>query len=75
VNACFEKHRLGSVIELGCGDGNQFALAHYPQYLGFDVSGTAVLRCRERFKDDDTKSFRLTSAYCGERAISRCRWM
>ena len=68
VNALVAKHDIRSVIEFGCGDGEQVSLVRHPQYLGFDVSGTAVLRCRERFKDDHTKSFRLTSAYCGEKA-------
>jgi hypothetical protein len=68
VNAIVAKHQIRSVIELGCGDGHQLSLARYPRYLGLDVSGTAVRRCRERFKEDPSKSFRLTSAYCGEKA-------
>jgi SAM-dependent methyltransferase len=68
INTLVARHRIRSVIEFGCGDGNQLTLAKYPQYLGFDVSGSAVLRCRELFKDDPSKSFRLTSAYCGEKA-------
>jgi SAM-dependent methyltransferase len=46
-----------SVVDLGCGDGQQLALAQYPRYLGIDVSGTAVRRCMERFAGDPTKSF------------------
>jgi SAM-dependent methyltransferase len=46
-----------SVIEFGCGDGNQLTLAQYPQYLGFDVSKTAIDLCINKFRDDPTKSF------------------
>jgi hypothetical protein len=45
------------VIELGCGDGNQLALATYPRYLGLDVSAHAIRRCLDRFAGDPTKSF------------------
>ena len=46
-----------SVVDLGCGDGNQLALADYPRYLGLDRSPTAVRRCIARFGDDPAKSF------------------
>lgn len=46
-----------SVLELGCGDGAQLALASYPSYLGVDVSPAAVSMCSSRFADDRTKSF------------------
>jgi SAM-dependent methyltransferase len=50
---------ISSVIEYGCGDGNQLKLAAYPAYLGFDISQEAVDLCREIFKDDATKRFSL----------------
>jgi len=46
-----------SVIEFGCGDGNQLTLARYPQYLGFDISKTSIDSCIDKFRDDPTKSF------------------
>jgi SAM-dependent methyltransferase len=46
-----------SVVDLGCGDGNQLALADYPRYLGLDRSPTAIRRCIARFRGDRTKSF------------------
>lgn len=57
LNTFVTSHAIRSVIEFGCGDGNQLRLAAYPLYLGLDVSKTAIDRCRERFKGDDTKSF------------------
>jgi hypothetical protein len=48
---------VGSVIEFGCGDGNQLALSTYPRYIGLDVSPTVVRLCADRFADDPSKSF------------------
>lgn len=57
LNAFVAEQGVTSVVEFGCGDGNQLCLAKYPRYLGLDVSKAAVRRCMERFKDDATKSF------------------
>ena len=57
LNAFVAEHRVGTVLEFGCGDGNQLALADYPSYVGLDVSETALTLCRERFRDDATKRF------------------
>lgn len=53
-----------SVIEFGCGDGNQLSLAKYPQYIGLDVSATAISLCREKLGQDRSKSFFLYSPSC-----------
>lgn len=52
-----------SVIEFGCGDGNQLSLASYPSYCGYDVSIKSVELCREKFKHDQTKTFKHVSEY------------
>ncbi len=57
VNDFVSRHRIASVVELGCGDGAQLALADYPRYLGLDVSATALRSCASRFAADPTKSF------------------
>ncbi|HVZ33768.1 MAG TPA: class I SAM-dependent methyltransferase, partial [Polyangiaceae bacterium] len=49
LNGFVRQHRIESVLELGCGDGNQLALAEYPRYLGLDVSKTAIDLCVQRF--------------------------
>jgi SAM-dependent methyltransferase len=59
---------IQTVIEFGCGDGNQLALASYPEYLGVDVSETAITLCRKRFAADPTRRFCLLSEYAGEQA-------
>ncbi|MCD6671513.1 MAG: class I SAM-dependent methyltransferase [Burkholderiaceae bacterium] len=68
LNRFVREHDVQSVIEFGCGDGNQLALAGYPAYLGFDVSSTAVAQCRARFESDPTKRFATMEEYAGESA-------
>jgi len=48
LNDFVERNGVRSIIEYGCGDGNQLSLAHYPQYIGIDVSPTAIDNCRRR---------------------------
>jgi SAM-dependent methyltransferase len=57
INQFVRDNAIGSVIELGCGDGNQLGLAEYPRYLGIDVAGPAIERCIESFRRDTSKSF------------------
>jgi hypothetical protein len=68
LNQFVSRNGIKSVIEFGCGDGNQLTLSRYPNYLGFDVSNTAVVKCRELFHSDASKQFRHMSEYRGERA-------
>ncbi len=57
VNDLVATQEIDSVIEFGCGDGNQLSLAHYPRYLGLDVSTSVLRRSMRRFAEDRTKSF------------------
>jgi len=64
LNAFVKEQNIQSVIEFGCGDGNQLSLADYPKYIGLDVSKTAIRRCIERFKTNETMSFFLYDPDC-----------
>ncbi len=57
LNKFVEKYQITSVIEFGCGDGNQLLLARYPKYIGLDVSRKAISLCWDKFRNDSTKSF------------------
>jgi hypothetical protein len=59
LNDFVVEHDVETVIEFGCGDGNQLSLAKYPSYIGLDISPTAVRQSIERFDDDRSKSFFL----------------
>lgn len=64
LNDFVRGHGIKSVVEFGCGDGNQLSLADYPSYVGLDVSRSAVESCVRRFVDDPTKSFYLYDGDC-----------
>jgi hypothetical protein len=69
LNDLVRARGIRTVIEFGCGDGNQLSLADYPSYVGLDVSRTAIGLCQRRFADDRTKSFFLyDGAYFTDRA-------
>ena len=59
VNNFIREHGVKSIIELGCGDGNQLNLAKYPAYIGLDISAKAVAMCKEQFYGDKSKKFFL----------------
>ena len=59
LNEFVQKNLISSIVEFGCGDGNQLLLAKYPSYHGVDVSKKAVEKCRSLFMDDETKTFEL----------------
>jgi len=64
LNDFVRTREIGSVIEFGCGDGNQLSLADYPAYIGLDVSRSAIRLCQRRFSGDLAKSFYLYDGAC-----------
>jgi SAM-dependent methyltransferase len=57
LNDFILKNEIQSIIEFGCGDGSQLALANYPRYVGIDVAESSITACRKRFAGDANKSF------------------
>lgn len=68
LNSFVKEKKINTIIEYGCGDGNQLNYAQYPDYIGFDVSPKAIELCNELNKNDLTREFRLLDQYQGERA-------
>jgi len=68
LNTFVKTNKIKTVLEYGCGDGQQLQLACYPDYTGFDVSPAAIALCKEKFKSDKTMNFKLMSEYSKERA-------
>jgi hypothetical protein len=59
INNFVKKNLIETVIEFGCGDGNQLKLMQYNKYLGLDVAYSAIEKCRDIFINDTSKSFIL----------------
>jgi len=59
VNTFVRDNSIQSVLELGCGDGNQLLLAEYPRYMGLDIAPCAIEKCQETFAEVESKQFLL----------------
>lgn len=57
INDFVKENGVRSVIEFGCGDGNQLLLAEYPSYIGYDIAEEAISICKNKFKGDKSKVF------------------
>ena len=57
LNDFVSRHSISKVIEFGCGDGNQLKYFNFPDYVGLDVSTTAIQQCKTIFKEDHLKQF------------------
>ena len=68
LNTFIKTNNIKTVIEYGCGDGQQLELACYPTYIGFDISPSAIALCKEKFKANITMVFKLMSEYKEEKA-------
>lgn len=68
INDFVKKHKIQSIIEHGCGDGNQLKLAKYKSYIGFDVSSAAISLCKKSFRKDNSKVFKTNEEYKDEMA-------
>jgi hypothetical protein len=68
LNGFVRDKQIKTVIEYGCGDGNQLRLSEYHSYIGFDISQEAISNCETMFTNDETKTFKLMGAYANEKA-------
>jgi len=68
INKLVKENDIKSVIEFGSGDGNQLKLAHYDNYIGFDISQEAINLCKNEFKDKNNYNFKLLQDYQNETA-------
>jgi len=59
INNFIQKNSIQTIIEFGCGDGNQLKLLQYKKYLGLDVAYSAIEKCKDIFIGDSSKSFLL----------------
>ncbi len=59
INGLIDEYKVDSAIEFGCGDGNQVTMLKYKNYIGLDVSVSAIGLCSNKFSGDKNKSFFL----------------
>jgi len=61
INQIIEKYNINSIVDYGCGDGNQISKLNIGKYIGLDISDTAVNLCKTTYINDETKSFLVYS--------------
>jgi protein O-GlcNAc transferase len=59
INSFIIENNVDTIIDLGCGDGNQLRYFNFKHYIGYDISPTAIATCQELFKDDKSKEFKV----------------
>lgn len=59
LNQAFIDYGISRVTEFGCGDGHQLSMLRVKNYIGLDVSGTAIKNCTRQYQSDPSKSFFL----------------
>jgi ubiquinone/menaquinone biosynthesis C-methylase UbiE len=59
INEFIAQNKVQTVMEYGCGDGNQLSYMNYPAYLGLDIAYSSIEQCIRKFKDDHSKSFQV----------------
>ena len=60
INNIIHEHDSKSLIEFGCGDGNQLGLIDIEKYIGLDVSKKAIDMYISKYSESETeKSFLL----------------
>jgi cyclopropane fatty-acyl-phospholipid synthase-like methyltransferase len=65
INEFCKREDISTVIEFGCGDGNQLTYFDFPMYVGFDISIHAISMCKKRIAGNK-KEFKLMNEYSNE---------
>jgi SAM-dependent methyltransferase len=68
INQFVERNKVNSVIEFGCGDGNQLKFFKFNSYIGFDISEKSIQLCRKIYRRDNSKKFVLLDDFNQEKA-------
>ena len=57
LNAKIDQFDIDTIVDIGCGDGNNLKLFKIQNYYGFDVSKTIIFQNKKKFKQDRSKQF------------------
>jgi len=59
VNNSISKYNINSIVDIGCGDGNNLMLFDQVDYIGIDPSETIINLNKKKFIRDNQKKFYL----------------
>jgi hypothetical protein len=57
LNEFVQNKNVKSIIDFGCGDGNQLHFFQVPKYVGIEVSQTSIANLKHLYEKDATKQF------------------
>jgi len=57
LNQFVVENEVYSVIEFGCGDGNNLSLFDFPNYIGLDISNLVIEKNRKKFRNELSLAF------------------
>jgi len=57
LNDFIRDNQINSIIEFGCGDGNNLSYFNFPSYLGLDVSDFVILSNKKKFRKNNQYAF------------------
>ncbi len=57
INDIIKKNNIHSIIDFGCGDGNQIKEINTKNYIGIDIADTGIKICKMKYNNDITKKF------------------
>ena len=63
LNAKINEYNIDTIVDIGCGDGNNLKLFESRNYYGFDVSKTIIVSNKKLYDQDKNKKFMLIDDY------------
>ncbi|MDE7239161.1 MAG: hypothetical protein K2N41_05550 [Lachnospiraceae bacterium] len=57
LNTFIAENSVKTIVEWGCGDGNQLKLLQVEAYTGYDVSQSVINKCKRLYETDEHKRF------------------
>lgn len=57
INDFVARKDVKTVMEMGCGDGNQLSYFNFSDYVGLDISDVILEKCRSKYRTDSSKRF------------------
>ena len=68
VNDWLKHYNIDSVIDLGCGIGNYIDVFNGFNYMGYDVSETAIKICQNKYGNEQSKTFKVIEKIVNEKS-------
>lgn len=70
VNKFIVANDIKSMVDLGCGDGNQLSKFEIKEYIGVDASQSAVDLCKRKYKGEKNKKFFTLGEFKGSGIVA-----